>query len=100
MALIDESAHDVPLCDVRGFVRHHSGQLIFVVRRQDQAAVDGNETARHRKRIDDGFLQHEIVELMLAFLGMARQTVADLLYVIADLGSSMICPDWRMPANQ
>src|ERR1700724_397838 len=85
MTLLDDSAHDMPLGDVRGFVRHHSGQFIFVAGRQYQAALDGNETARHRKSIDDRVLQHEAVELMLAFLSMALQAVANLLNVILDL---------------
>ena len=85
MALVDELPHQMPLGDVCGFVSHYAGEFILVARRQKQAAVNGNETARHRKRIEHGILQHEVVELMLTFLGMARQAVADLLNVIADL---------------
>ena len=79
-------AHQMPLGDVRGFVRHDAGEFIFVARREDQAAVDGDEAAGHREGIDDGIAHHEVIELVLAFLGMAREAVADLLNVIADLG--------------
>ncbi len=84
--MVNELAHQVALGDVRGLVSHHSRKFILVAGRQDQAAVYGNETARHRKGIDDRILQHEVVKLVLAFLGMARQAVADLLNIIADLG--------------
>ena len=86
MRLVDHAAHQMPLGDVRRFVRHDAGKLIFVARREDQAAVDGDEAARHRKGIDDGIAHHEVVELVLAFLGMAREAMADFLNVVADFG--------------
>jgi hypothetical protein len=86
VTLIDELPDQVPLSDVRGLVGHYSGQLIFIARGQDQAALDRDETSRHREGIDDGILQHEVVELMLAFFSTARQAVSDLLNVIAHLG--------------
>ncbi len=86
MRLIDHAAHHMPLRDVRRFVRHDAGKFVFVARRQDQAAVDGDEPAGHREGVDDGVAHHEVIELMLAFLGVAREAVADFLDVIADLG--------------
>src|ERR1700731_180088 len=85
MALIYELPDQVSLGDVRGLMGHDTGEFVLVSRRQDQAALDRDETSRHRKRVDDGILQYEVVELMLAFLGVARQAMADLLNVIADL---------------
>ena len=85
MALVDDLAHQVALGDVRGFVGHDAGELVLVARRQDQAAVDGDEAARHGEGIDDRVAHHEVVELMLAFLGPARQAMSDLLDVVAHL---------------
>ena len=79
MRLVDHAAHQMALGDVRGLVRHHAGELILVARREDQAAVDGDEAARHRKCVDDRIAHDEVVELMLAFFGAAREAMADLL---------------------
>ena len=86
MRLIDHAAHQMPLGDVRRLVRHDAGELVLVARRQHQPAVDGDEAARHREGVDDGVAHHEVIELMLALLGVAREAVADFLDVIADLG--------------
>ncbi len=86
MPLVDDAADQMPLGDVRGFVRHDAGEFVFVARRQDQAAVDGDEAAGHREGVDDGIAHDEVIELMLAFLGVAREAVADFLDVVADLG--------------
>ena len=64
----------------------HAGELVLVAGGEEQAAVDGDEAARHREGVDHGIAHHEVVELVLAFLGMAREAVADLLDVVADLG--------------
>ncbi len=84
MTLVDELTDQVPLSDVRGLVGHDAGQFVLVSRRQNQAALDGNEAAGHCERVDDGVLQDEIIEVMLSFLGVARQAVADFLDVILD----------------
>ena len=85
MTLVYELAHQMPLRDVCGLVRHDSRQFILVASCQDQAALDGDESSGHGEGIDDGVLQHEVIELVLAFLGVARQAVADFLDVILDL---------------
>ena len=50
VALVHELAHDVALRDVRGLVRQHARQFIFIARRHDQAAVDGHEAAGDGRR--------------------------------------------------
>ncbi len=42
----------MPLGDVRDFVRQHAGELRFVLRRRDCAAMDPHRSARQRKRVD------------------------------------------------
>src|ERR1700690_3695267 len=86
MTLVYELADQMPLRDVSGLVRHDSGGLVLVSSSQDQAALDGDEASWHGEGIDDGILQHEVVELGLAFLGAAREAVADLLNVVFDFG--------------
>ena len=39
-------------CHVRNFVRHHSGQLRFLVCRQDQSGIDIEKTTRQSEGID------------------------------------------------
>ena len=38
---------------VGDFVRHHTGHFVFVIRRQYQAAEQGNHTTRGGKGVDD-----------------------------------------------
>jgi hypothetical protein len=85
VTLVDEPPDEMPLRDVRGLVRHHAGQLILIARGEDQAAVNGYEPSGHGKRVDDGIPHHEVEELMLSFLGAARQRMAYFLDVVADL---------------
>ena len=56
------------------------------MRREEQAAVDHDEAARHREGVDDRIAHHGVVELVLALLGVAREAVAELLDVVGDLG--------------
>jgi len=84
--LVDHAAHQMSLRDVGGFVGHHAREFILVARGQEQPAVDHDEAARHRERVDHRIAHDRVVELVLAFLGVAREAVADLLNVIADLG--------------
>ncbi len=86
MALVDEPAHEVALGDVRGLVGHDPGQFVLVARGQDQPAVDGDESPRHGKRVDDRIADDEVIELMLTLFGAARKRMADLLDVGVDLG--------------
>ena len=86
VALVDELAHDMPLRDVGGFVRQHTRQFVFVARRYDQAAVDDDESAGDGLGIDLGIANDEVIELVLAFLRLAREAVANFLGVLLDFG--------------
>ena len=85
MGLIDHAAHQVPLRDVGGFVRHDAGELVLIACGQKQARIDGNEPAGHGECVDHRIAHHEIIELMLPFLGVAGERVADGLDVVAHL---------------
>jgi len=85
MALFDHAPHDMALRDMRRFMGHDPCQFVLVAGGQDQTALDGNESARHGEGIDDGILQHEVVELVLALFGTTRQAVTDLLDVVVHL---------------
>ena len=50
VALVDELAHEMPLRDVRGFVRQHARQFILVARRRDQSAVEWPRIRRGSRR--------------------------------------------------
>ena len=71
--------------DVRNFVRHHSGQLSFVVRRQHQSLVDEEETTRKCEsvnfvRIDDLDREWDLG------VRMQNDILADAIYVLSDDG--------------
>ncbi len=85
VGLVDHAAHQVALRDVRRLVREHARELVLVGGREEQAAVDHDESARHREGVDDRIAHHGVVELMLSLLGAAREAVAELLDVVGDL---------------
>jgi hypothetical protein len=86
MGLVDHAAHQMALRDVRRLVRQHTRELVLVRGHEEQAAVDHDEAARHGEGIDDRIAHHGVVELVLSFLGVAREAVAELLDVVGDLG--------------
>src|SRR5580658_90661 len=84
MTLVDDLAHDMALSDVRGFVRQHACQFVFVARHQYQAAVDDYEPARDRLGVDVWVADDEVIELVLAFLRLAREAMTNFLSILAD----------------
>ena len=70
MTLVDELPDNMALRHVRGFMRQHARQFVLVSRCQYQSALDGNEAAGHRKRVDHRIADDEVVELVLAFFGV------------------------------
>ncbi len=85
MRLVDRHARNVPLRDVGRLVGEDARQLILTAGCEHEAAVDRDEAARPRPGIDLGVAYDEIVELVLALLGMAGEPVAEFLDVFADL---------------
>ena len=51
-ALRANAPRDVPLRDVRDFVRQHAGELRFVARGEHQPVVHADEAAGQRERVD------------------------------------------------
>ena len=68
-----DAARNVPLRDVRDFVRQHARELAFILCFEQEPRVDADITAGQCERIDRGVANHEEVEIVVAFLREARQ---------------------------
>ena len=67
--------------DVRRLMRHHSGQLRFLVRRQNQARVHIEKAAGQRHRVDLVGINHLDRERHLA-VGVLHNVLADAVYIL------------------
>ena len=63
-ALRADAARDVPLRDVRDFVRQHAGELRFVARGEHQPVVHADEAAGQREGVDGAVAHEEEVEAL------------------------------------
>ena len=70
-------ACDVPLRHVRDLVREHSGELVLVVRREQQAGVHADIAAGQRERVDLVLFDEEEVKLEIAVVRVARDLAAE-----------------------
>ena len=69
--------------NVRDFVRHHSREFRFLIRVQDQAAVDVEKSARQRERIHHVRIDHLDCERHLR-VGVAHQVLPHAVHVFRD----------------
>src|ERR1700723_4372945 len=88
VALVDELAHEVALRDVRRFGPQYTRQFILVADGREQSAVNGHETAGDREGVDRWLADDEVIELVLAFLRLAREAMANFLRILLDFGVS------------
>src|SRR5580692_7402942 len=77
---------------MRSFVRQHARQFILVAHRQKQSAVNGHESAGDCEGVDVGIADDEVIELVLAFLRLAREAMANLLGVLLDFATPCAYP--------
>ena len=80
-----ESARNVPLRDVRHFVRQHAGEFALIARLEHEARVDADVSAWQGERVDGRIAHDEEIEVAVAVLGEARQPQSQRLDVFMNL---------------
>ena len=73
----------VPRANVRDFVRHYAGQLRFLIRVQDQPAIDVEKSAGQRERVHHVGIDHLDGEGNLG-VGIAHQVLPHAVHVLVD----------------
>ncbi len=76
---------NMALRDMRDFVGDDAGELIFVPGCIDQAGMNTDIASGHGKGIDTRVVHDEECEFVVAFVGLRRQAVADVIDVLGNL---------------
>ena len=71
--------------DVRDLVREHAGDFAFVARVVEHTAIDVNESARQRERVDVRLIHDAELILEVRTTGVASEALSDLINVRVDL---------------
>ena len=69
-------------------MRQHTRQFILVAHGREQSTVNGHETAGDREGVDRWLTDDEVIELVLTFFRLARETMANFLDILLDFGVS------------